>query len=75
MAKLSSDWWNAFRGCFNTQEDVIDFIFENIDTTGWETSYIDAAGYGEPNEMFKSTPQDKKDLLYMFMMELIGDKA
>ncbi len=73
MAKLTDDWWHAFRGSFETQEDVIEFIFENINTNGWETSYIDAAGYGEPNEMFKQTPEDKKNLLYDFMMELVKE--
>jgi hypothetical protein len=72
MAKLNNDWWNAFRGCFETEEDVIEFIFENININGWETSYIDAVGYGEPNEMFKQTPQDKKNLLYDFMINLIN---
>jgi hypothetical protein len=72
MAKLSKDWYCAFRGCFQTEEDVIEFIFENMNTKNWEASYIDAAGYGEPNEMFKQTPQDKKELLYDFMMALIN---
>ena len=72
MAKLNNEWWNAFRGSFQTEEDVIEFIFENINTSKWEDSYIDAAGYGEPNEMFKQTVEDKKNLLYDFMMELIN---
>jgi hypothetical protein len=74
VAKLNNEWWNAFRGSFQTEEDVIEFIFENISTSGWEESYIDAGGYGEPNEMFKQTVGDKKNLLYDFMMELVKTK-
>lgn len=71
MAELNKEWFNAFSWSFQTEEDVIEFIFENLNTSGWETSYIDMAGYGEPNECFKNTPDDKKMLLYDFMMELV----
>lgn len=70
MAELNNDWWHAFRGCFRTEEDVIEFVFEHINTSGWEDSYIDVAGHGEPNEMFKYTAEDKKQTLYDFMMSL-----
>ena len=73
IAKLNNDWWHAFRGCF---ENVIEFIFERLNTSDFEDSYVDAAGYGEPNEMFKVTAQDKRNTLYDFMMELVerGEK-
>jgi hypothetical protein len=71
MAKLNSDWYNAFRGCFETEEDVIELIFESINTKGWSDSFVDAVGFGEPNEMFKQTKDDKKELLYEFMMSFI----
>ena len=71
MAELNNEWFNAFRWCFQTEEDVIEFIFEHLNTNGWESSYIDMAHYGEPNECFKSTSEDKKMLLYDFMMELV----
>jgi len=71
MAKLKNDWSNAFRGSFETEEDVIEFIFKNLDTKNWEDSYIDMGGYGEPNECFKQTVGDKKNLLYEFIMSLI----
>ena len=70
-AKLNDDWYHGFRGCFETQEDVIEFIYEHLDTHDFEDSYVDAGGYGEPNEMFKVTADDKKQLLYDFMMELV----
>jgi hypothetical protein len=73
MAKLNDDWQNTFRGSFETEEDVIEFIFENLDTKNWEDSYIDMGGYGEPNECFKQTVGDKKNLLYEFMMGLVSE--
>lgn len=71
MAKLNDDWFHTFRGSFEDEEDVIEFIFERLDTSDFEDSYIDAGGYGEPNEMFKYTKEDKKNALYDFMMGLI----
>jgi hypothetical protein len=71
MAKLNNEWWNAFRGCFQTEEDVIEFIFKRLNTSDFEDSYVDMGGYEEPNEMIKVTAEDKKQLLYDFMMELV----
>lgn len=74
MARLNDDWWHAFRGCFQDEEDVVEFIFERLNTSDFEDSYNDATGYGEPNEMFIVTAQDKRNLLYDFMMELVEKK-
>jgi hypothetical protein len=74
MAKLDSTWWNAFQGSFEDEEDVIEFIFERLDTSDFEDSYIDAGGYGEPNEMYKLTAQDKRNTLYDFMIDLVERK-
>ena len=71
MAKLSEDWFHAFQGTFKTEEDVIDFIYKRLNTSDFEDSYIDMGGCGEPNECFKETAGDKRELLYDFMMELI----
>jgi len=71
MAKLNNDWWNAFRGAFQTEEEVIEFIFKRLDTSDFEDSYIDMGGHREPNECFKQSAEDKRQLLYDFMMELI----
>lgn len=72
MAKLSNEWADAFGGSLETEEDVIEFIFERIDTSDFEDSYHDIVGYGEPNEMVKVSVSDKKEMLYQFMMELIN---
>lgn len=70
MAKLSGEWWDAFQGCFETEADVIEFIFERLNTSDFEESFVNVGG-GEPNECFKITAEDKKETLYNFMMELI----
>lgn len=59
---------------FDTEEDVIEFIYEQLDTRKFEDSYIDMGGHGEPNEYVKQSAEDKRELLYDFMMELIKNK-
>ena len=71
MAKLSNVWWNAFGGSFESEEDVLEFIFEHLDTRGWKDSCIDMGGHREANEIFKITVDDKKQVFYDFMMELL----
>ena len=71
MAKLNNEWNHTFNGAFETEEDVIEFIFECIDSNKFEDSFIDSTGHGEPNEMFKYTGEDKKQALYDFMMNLL----
>ena len=71
IAKLDSTWWNAFGGSCDEEEDVIEFIFERLDTKDFETSFNDCAGYGEPNEMVKQTADDKREILYDWMISLL----
>lgn len=74
MPKLNEEWFDAFQWSFKTDEDVIEFIFEHLDTSNFQDSYIDAVGFGEPNERFKITADDKKQLLYNFVLELVQYK-
>lgn len=74
MGNLSNDWNNAFSCNFETDEDVIEFISERIDTNDFEDSYVDAGGYGEPNEMFKVTASDKRTQLIDFLDYLVERK-
>ena len=74
MARLNDDWFYGFGGSFQDEEDVIEFIFERLNTDDFEDSYVDAGGYGEPNEMFKRTAEDKRESLYNFMMWLANDR-
>lgn len=74
MAELKNSEFYEFGASFETDEDVLDFVFENLSTKGWETSFRDMGGYGEPNEMFKITPDDKKDALYNHLIEIIKER-
>ena len=74
MAKLNNYWWNAFQGHFDAEEDVIEFIYERLDTKDFKDSYVDCGGHGEPNEMLKQTAEDKRMLFYNFMISLIKEK-
>lgn len=71
VVELNSDWYHRFQGNFETEEDVIEFIFERLNTSDFEDSYIDVGGFGEPNEMFKITAESKKQSLYDFMVYLV----
>ena len=74
MAKLNKDWCRAFNECFEDEEDVVEFIFERLDTKDFEDSFINMGGYGEPNESFRQTAEDKKQILYDFMMWLVNER-
>lgn len=71
VAKLNNNWQDAFSG-METEEEVIDFIVDNLDTRGWEDSY-NQMGMGDPSTSFKVTVEDKKDLVREFLMELIDE--
>lgn len=69
MGKLNYDWSNAFSDSFETEEEVIEFIFERLDTSDFQDSYINM-GMGNPTENFKITVEDKRENLYNFMIYL-----
>lgn len=73
IAKLDDEWWNIFRGSFETEEDVFEFIFERVDTSDFEDSYIDVGEYMDPNECFKETAEDKRMWLYDLMMKILEE--
>ena len=74
MGKLNDDWYHGFRSCFETDEDVIEFISDRLKTSDFEDSYIDAVGFGEPDECFKITADEKRVQLIIFLEELIEEK-
>lgn len=71
MAKLNDDWFNTFNGSFKYEEDVIEFIYEHLDTRDFEDSYINLGVHGDANEIIVITSEDKRQRLYDFMMWLI----
>ncbi|MBT9667641.1 hypothetical protein [Roseburia hominis] len=71
--ELTDYWWNAFRGSFETEDDVFDYIFDRVDTSDFEDSYIDAGGHGDCDELVKITASDKRNTMYDFMMAILDE--
>lgn len=71
--ELTDYWWDAFRGSFETEDDVFDYIFDRVDTSDFEDSYIDAGGHGDCNELVKITASDKRNTMYDFMMAILDE--
>lgn len=70
MGKLRKEWESAFYG-FGTEEEVIDFIFERLDTSDFEDSFTPMTTSAEPNECMKYSADEKREALYEFMMDLV----
>lgn len=71
MAELRKEWENALYG-FKTEEEVIEFIFERLDTSDFEDSFTNAGnGWAEPNTLMKYSADEKREVLYEFMMDLV----
>lgn len=71
--ELTDYWRDAFRGSFETEDDVFDYIFDRVDTSDFEDSYIDAGGHGDCNELVKITASDKRNTMYDFMMAILDE--
>lgn len=71
MAELGKEWSNALYG-FNTEEEVIEFIFEILDTSDFEDSFTNVGNsWAEPNTLMKYSADEKREVLYEFMMDLV----
>lgn len=71
MAKLRKKWGNALYG-FKTEEEVIEFIFERLDTSDFEDSFENVgSSWAEPNTLMKYSADEKREVLYEFMMDLV----
>ena len=71
--ELTDYWWDALRGSFETEDDVFDYIFNRVDTSDFEDSYIDAGRHGDCNELVKITASDKRNTMYDFMMAILDE--
>lgn len=74
MAELNSNWDNVFCGSFDTEEDVVEFIFERLDTSDFEDSYIQMGNDNSPNTAVRYSASEKREALYDFMMWLVNGK-
>lgn len=71
MGKLKQEWSSTFYE-YETEEEVIEFIFEHLDTSDFEDSYMRMAIGNEPNTYIKFSKEDKREALYDFMMSLVN---
>lgn len=70
MAEIGKEWSNALCG-FDTEEEVIEFIFERLDTSDFKDSFTPMTTAAEPNEFMKYSADEKREVLYDFMMDLV----
>lgn len=70
MGKITKEWSNSLSG-FKLEEDVIEFIFERLNTSDFEDSFVVVGNNREPNECIKFSVEDKREVLYDFMMDLV----
>lgn len=70
MGKIAKEWSNSLTG-FESEEDVVEFIFERLNTSDFEDSFVLVGNNGDPNECIKFSAEDKREILYDFMMDLV----
>lgn len=70
MGKIAKEWSNSLSS-FQSEEDVIEFIFERLNTSDFEDSFVVVGNNREPNECIKFSTEDKREVLYDFMMDLV----
>lgn len=61
------EWQDSFKDV----DDFIEYIWDRVDTSDFEDSYTSPVANGEPNELFKVTASDKRELLYDLFVEMI----
>lgn len=71
MGKLKQQWFSTFPG-YEMEEEVIEFIFEHLDTSDFEDSYTQMGNSNDPNTCIKFSKEDKREALYDFMMSLVN---
>lgn len=71
MGKLKQEWCSTFSG-YETEEDVIELIFEHLDTSDFEDTYMQLGNSNDPNTYIKYSKEDKREALYDFMMSLVN---
>lgn len=50
---------------------MVEFIFERLDTSDFEDSLTPMTANAEPNEHMKYSADEKREVLYEFMMDLV----
>lgn len=64
---IPKEWQDVFKDV----DDFIEYIWDRVDTSDFENSYVPTAFNAEPNEHFKVTASDKREQLYDLFVEMI----
>lgn len=64
---IPKEWQDTFEDV----DEFIEFIWDRVDTSGFEDSYTSLVVNAEPNELFKVTASDKREQLYDLFVEMI----
>lgn len=67
QAQIPKEW----RDVFKDVDDFIEYIWDRVDTSDFEDSYIPTVTNAEPNEHFKKTSDDKREQLHDLFVEMI----
>lgn len=66
-AHIPKEWKDVFKDV----DDFIEYIWDRVDTSDFEDSYIPTVTNAEPNEYFKETSDDKREQLHDLFVEMI----
>jgi hypothetical protein len=64
---IPKEWQDTFKDV----DEFIEFIWDRVDTSDFEDSYIPLVVNAEPNERSKVTASDKREQLYELFVEMI----
>ena len=64
---IPKEWKDSFKDI----DDFIEYIWDRVDLSDYETSYMSPVAYAEPNELFKVTASDKQEQLYDLFEKMI----
>jgi len=67
---IPKEWQDTFKDV----DEFIEYIWDRVDTSDFEDSYISPVVNAEPNELFKVTANDKREQLYDLFVEMIKRK-
>lgn len=64
---IPKEWQDTFKDA----DDFIEYIWDRVDTSDFEDSYVPMVVNAEPNEHFKITASEKREDLYELFVEMI----
>lgn len=65
--RIPKEWQDTFKDV----DEFIEYIWDRVDTSDFEDSYISPVFNAEPNELFKVTASDKREQLHELFVEMI----